>query len=52
MSLVAVRLAPAAPVALPEPVPAPAANAPDQALVAVITAAIHRYRRTRRERSL
>ena len=52
MSLVAGRLAPAAPVALPEPVPASAPGAPDQTLVAVITAAIHRYRRARRERNL
>lgn len=52
MSFVALRLAPAAPATLPEPAPATTSDIPDQALVAVITAAVHRYRRARREQGL
>jgi oxaloacetate decarboxylase gamma subunit len=47
MSVVARRLAPDGPAASSGPVSAPAADVPDPALVAVIAAAVHRYRRKR-----
>lgn len=51
MSLAALRLAPPAPPVLPKPesVLAPPA---DHALVAAITAAVHRYRASRSDRSV